>query len=227
MSVSRKGNFESKNIIRFESGQRPAYFKKVKLLLQDLRKTKEYPFCDKKIQTSWSAMMIKSLFNLGQLDSIYIKRAEKALDALMKTLYVDGELFHTTLIHKKPKVKAFLEDYAYLASSLLSAYKHTQDEMHLINAQRMINKALEKFYKNGMWNFSTGEFVTQATIDDNTYISSVSIIVDTLLTCGDLLKDEKYTYFAYKTLEYNSYNLGRKPVLYPHMFTQVLRYLKK
>lgn len=226
MSVTRRGNFESKNIIRFESGHRPAYFDEVKILLQDLRKSRQYPFCDKKIQTSWSAMMINSLFNLGQLDSIYTQRAITALDALIKTLYVDGVLYHTTLIHKKPKIEGFLEDYAYLASALISAYKYTQDEMHLINAQRLVNKALELFYKNGVWNFSEGKFITKAEIYDNTYISPVSVMVDVLLSCGSLLEDNKYTHFAYKTLEYNSYDLGRKPVLFSHMFTQALRYLK-
>ena len=226
MSVSRRGNFESKNIIRFEKGVRPAYFNEVKVLLQGIRKQREYPFCDKKIQTSWSAMMIKSLFTLGQFDETYTQRAIKSLDALMKTLYVDGVLYHTTLIHKPAKIEAFLEDYAYLASALVTAYKHTQDELYLINALRFVNTALEKFYKKGAWNFSAGEFVVKAEIYDNTYISPVSVIVEVMLSCGSLLEDEKYTHFAYKTLEYNSYNLGRKPVLAPHMFTQVLRFLK-
>ena len=33
-------------------------------------------------------------------------------------------------------------------------------------------------------------------------------------------------YFAFKTLEYNSYELGRRPVLYPYMLQQMLRYVK-
>ena len=226
MSVTKEGNFQGKNIVRFEEIAKPSYFSEVKILLQNLRKPRDYPFCDKKIQTSWSAMMIKSLFTLGQIDSTYTARAEKSLDALMKTLYIEGTLYHTTLIHKKPKVEAFLEDYAYLSLALMSAYKFTQDEMHLINAQRLTNKALELFYKNGVWNFSEGEFVTKAEIYDNTYISPVSIMLDVLQSLGTILEDEKYTHFTYKTLEYNSYNLGRKPVLSPYMLVQTLRYIK-
>ncbi|MDQ7045791.1 MAG: DUF255 domain-containing protein [Sulfurimonas sp.] len=181
---------------------------------------------DKKIQTSWSAMMIKALFTLGQVDDQYTKRAIASLDALMKTLYKEGKLYHTMLIDKEPKVEGFLEDYAYLSLAFISAYKHTQDEMHLINAQRLINKSLEKFYRNGLWNFNEGEFLTKAEVHDNTYISPVSIMIDAMLSLASLLEDKKYTHFAYKTLEYNSYELGRKPVLYPHMLTQTLRYLK-
>jgi len=45
-----------------------------------------------------------------------------------------------------------------------------------------------------------------------------------MFSLGILLNDEKYSHFAFKTLEYNSYELGRRPVLYPKMLEQVLRY---
>ena len=226
MEISHHGNFEGKNIIRLENGEKPAYFEDVKVLLQALRKTREYPFIDKKIQTSWSSMMIKSLFILGAIDNKYKQRAIKSLDALLETMYIDGVLYHTTLIHKTPKIEAFLEDYAFLSSALITAYKFTQDEIYLIHAQRFINKALEEFYNKGEWNFSSGEFETKAEISDNTYTSSISIMVDTLLSLGTLLEDEKYTHFAFKTLEYNSYELGRRPVYAPYMLNQMFRYLK-
>ena len=226
MQVTHHGNFEGKNIIRFEGQNRPAYFEEVKILLQDLRKKRDYPFCDKKIQTSWSSMMINALMTLGQVDAKYIQRAIKNLDALLRTMYIDGVLYHTTLIHKTPKVTAFLEDYAFLAKALISAFTMTQDEIYLIHAQRFANKALEEFYNNGEWNFSRGEFVTQAEIYDFTYTSSVSIIVDVLLSLSTLLEDEKYRHFAFKTMEFHSYDFARKPIYAPHMLIQMLRYLK-
>ena len=226
MSITKEGNFEGKNIIRFENGEVPAYFEDVKILFQGLRKTRAYPFCDKKVQVSWSCMMIKALFTLGQVDAKYTSQAQKSLDALMQALYVNGKLHHTTLIHKEPKIGAFLEDYAFASQALLAAYKFTQDELYLIGAQRFTNTALEEFYKNGRWNFSSGEFVTKSEIYDNTYTSEIAVMVDVLLSLGVLLEDEKYTHFAFKTLEYNSYDLGRKPVLSPYLLTQALRYLK-
>lgn len=226
LSVTHHGNFDGKNIISFENAKEPEYFADIKRLLQELRKDREYPFCDKKIQTSWSAMMIKALFTLGQIDSKYTDQAKKSLKALLDTLYLDSKLYHTTLIHKEPKVEAFLEDYAFLSQALLSAYKHTQDEHYLIDAQRFANSALEQFYKNGEWSFSNGEFVTTAEVYDNTYTSSVSVMVDVLITLSTLLEDEKYTHFAFKTMEYNSYELGRKPIYFPYLLTQSFRYLK-
>jgi len=226
MNVTHHGNFEGKNIIRFNTEEQAPYFKDVKILLKDLRKSRQYPFIDKKIQTSWSAMMINALFTLGACDNKYNEKAIKSLDKLLQTMFIDSQLYHTTLIHKQAKIKAFLEDYAFLSQALISAYKFTQDETYLIHAQRFTNTALEEFYTKGMWNFSNGEFETKAEIADNTYTSPVAIIVDVLLSLGILLEDDKYRHFAFKTLEYNSYELGRKPIYFPHMLIQTLRYLK-
>ena len=226
LSVTKNGNFEGKNIIRFRDESGVEGFSEIKRLLQTLRAKREYPFIDKKIQTSWSAMMIKALFNLGKIDSTYTQRAINSLNALLDTMYLESKLYHTTLIHKTPKVEAFLEDYAYLSSALIEAYNATQNELYLIRAQHLANIALEKFYDKGTWRFSVGEFETKAEISDNTYTSSVAIIVDALLSLSTLLEDAKYSHFAFKTLEYNSYELGRRPVIYPCMLRQMLRYLK-
>jgi len=226
LSITEDGNFEGKNIVRLNGENAPKDFENIKFLLRGLRASREYPFIDKKIQTSWSAMMIKSLFNLGKIDKSYAQSAKKSLDALLETMFIDGKLYHTTLIHKAPKVEAFLEDYAFLSQALIEAFNSTQDELYLIRAQHFANLALEKFYDKGVWKFSVGEFETKAEISDNTYTSPVSIIVDVMLSLNTLLEDEKYSHFAFKTMEYNSYELGRRPVIYPYMLRQVLRYLK-
>ena len=227
MNITPHGNFEyGRSVVRFEE-KIPSWFTDVKPLLQTIRAKREYPFIDKKVQTSWSAMLIHALFKLGTADARYFERAKKSLDALLQTMYKEDTLFHTTLIHKEPKVEAFLEDYAFLSQALLSAYKYTQDELYLITAHKLVNKALERFYKNGLWSFSDGEFSVKAETTDNTYTSSVSVMVESMLTLSSLLEDEKYAHFAFKTMEYNSYELGRRPLYYPYMLTQTLRYLKE
>lgn len=225
LSVTQDGNFEGRNIIRFRSDI-PNEFDNIKILLSKLRTSREFPFVDMKVQTSWSSMMIKALFTLGNIDKKYKDKAIKSLDALLDTMFIDSKLYHTTLIHKTPKIEAFLEDYAYLCLALIEAYSSTSNELYLIRAQHFANTALEKFYKDGTWKFSDGEFETVAEISDNTYTSSVSIMIDVLISLTSLLEDDKYIHFAFKTLEYNSYELGRKPVIYPYMLKQTLRYLK-
>ena len=226
ISITPEGNFEGKSIVRLKYNETPSWFEDIKQLLSRLRSKREYPFIDKKVQTSWSSMMITALFKLGAIDKSYKAKAIQALNALKEKIYLDGTLYHTTLIGKKPKVEAFLEDYAFFAQALLEGYKQCGEEIYLIDAQRLANKALEEFYEKGQWSFSSGEFVTQAEISDNTYTSSVSIIIDVLLSLSLLLEDDKYRHFAFKTLEYNSYELGRKPIYTPTMLAQTLRYVK-
>ena len=225
LHVSDQGNFEGRNIIRYEERVQTDWFANVMNILSSIRATRKYPFIDKKVQTSWNAMMIKALFTLSYVDVRYNDIAKEHLDTLLKTMFMDGQLYHSTLIHKVPKVKAFLEDYAFMGVALIAAYEATSDELYLINAQKFANKALEEFYDKGRWFFSTGEFTTQAEISDNTYPSTVSVMIDLLLSLGSL-GEEKYRTFAFKTLEYNSYDLGRKPIYTPYMLSQMLRYLK-
>ncbi|MBA1433584.1 MAG: thioredoxin domain-containing protein [Epsilonproteobacteria bacterium] len=227
MNITPHGNFEhGKSVVRFEK-EIPEWFADVKPLLQAIRAKREYPFIDKKVQTSWSAMLINALFKLSAVDTLYYERAKKSLDALLETMYKEDTLFHTTLIHKEPKIEAFLEDYVFLSQALLSAYKYTQDELYLITAHKLVNKALERFYKNGLWSFSDGEFAVKAETTDNTYTSSVSVMVESMLTLSSLLEDDKYRHFSFRTMEYNSYDLGRRPLYYPYMLTQALHYLKE
>ncbi len=226
LDIMPSGNFEGKNIVRIED-QKPQEWNKIKTVLQDIRKTREYPFIDKKIQTSWNAMFIDALFDLGCVDAKFIDQAKKSLEKLLTTMFVDETLYHTTMAEKTPKVGAFLEDYAFLAKALLNSYQKTADELYLIKAQYFINHALSEFYDQGVWYFSQGDFQTKAELYDATYTSSIAIMVDNLLTLSGLLGDEKYRTFAFKTLEYNSYDLSRKPVYYPYMFTQMMRYLKE
>lgn len=223
LGVSSGGNFEGKNIIRVDDGELDA---NVKTLLAKLRQSREYPFVDKKIQTSWSAMMIKSLFVLGNIDVSYRQKGIETLDALLRVMFVDGVLYHTALIHKEPKVEGFLEDYGYLAVALLEGYASTHNELYLVRAHQLVNGALERFYNNGVWRFSCGEFETKAEISDNTYASSVSLMVDALLTLALYVEDEKYSHFAFKTMEYNSYEIARRPIVYPYLLRNVLRYVK-
>jgi uncharacterized protein YyaL (SSP411 family) len=222
MNITKEGNFKGKNIIRIDA-QTFEEFDDMRKILSEMRRDKEQPFYDKKVQTSWSCMMIKSLFTLGSIDDTYNKKAVDALNQLLKTMYIDEKLYHSTLLGKTPKVEAFLEDYAFLSDALLNAYKYTGKDIYIIQAQRFINTALEKFYKTGAWNFSDRDFEVKAEIYDNTYTSSVAIMVDALFTLSSHLKDEKYAHFAFKTLEYNSYELARRPVLYPKMLEQVIR----
>ncbi|RLA75216.1 MAG: thioredoxin domain-containing protein [Epsilonproteobacteria bacterium] len=227
LGMSKEGNFKGKNIIRIDDSMQQTipYYQEAITALKKRRAKRTYPFIDKKVQVSWNAMMIKSLFRAGRIDSDYLKIATESLNALTETMYLDGELYHSALIGKKPKVKAFLEDYAYLSDLLIEAYRSTADEIYLIMAVKLANSAIEKYYEQGKWKFSRGEFETDADIYDTSYPSSIATMLSALLSISSLV-DPVYKKFVFKTLELFSYDVMRQPISTPNMSKMIMRYLK-
>ncbi len=105
-------------------------------------------------------------------------------------------------------------------------YQSTFDEVYLIRAQQLCNKALELFYQNGAWYFSRGDFPTLCELDDGSYPSAMAVMVDSLLSLGSLI-DTKYRHFAFKSLEYVSIKLMKSPIYYPKLTEQCVRFLKE
>jgi len=180
---------------------------------------------DKSIITSWNSMMISTLFIASTLDKKYKSIAIESLESLLSTLYINDTLYHSTIINAKPKINAFLEDYAYLGETFITAYQSTLDESYLIKATHFANILIEQFYKHGKWNFSNGSFSVEEEIFDSIYPSSLSIASSLLMSISSLV-DTNYKKFVFKTLELNSYNLMRQPLSSPTLTQLLLRYLK-
>jgi len=228
LHITPKGNFEGKNIVRVDdpSGIDIPYYAEAIEALRKRRDDKRiYPFIDTKVIVSWNAMMITTLFQAGRVEKKYLKQAKKSLDKLLETMYINAQLFHSTLIGKEPKIQAFLEDYAYLGEALVEAYESTLDETYLIIATKLANNAIEKYYQHGKWKFSRGEFETDADIHDISYPSSVSTMISFLHSLSSLV-DTVYKKFVFKTLEIHSYDVMRQPISSPKMSCMVIRYLK-
>jgi uncharacterized protein YyaL (SSP411 family) len=228
LHITKEGNFEGKNIVRVDDPKSidiPYYTEAITALKKRREDKRVYPFIDKKVNVSWNAKMVTALFKASRIDSKYLKPAMKSLDKLLSTMYIHSQLFHSTLIGKEPKIHAFLEDYAYLSEALIEAYESTLDEMYLITATKLINASIEKYYENGKWKFSRGEFETNADIYDTSYPSSVSTILNALYSISSLV-DVVYKKFVFKTLEVHSYDVMRQPISTPKMSRMVIRYLK-
>ena len=227
LHITKSGNFEGKNIIRINDPKSidEKYYKEAMKGLRKHREKRTYPFIDKKVIVSWNAMMINTLFRASRTDSKYLKTAIKSLDKLLTTMYINSQLFHSTLMGKDPKIKAFLEDYAFLCEALVEAYESTLDETYLITATKLANSAIDKYYENGRWKFSRGEFETDADIYDSSYPSSVSTMISALYSISSLV-DTIYKKFVFKTLEIHSYDVMRQPISTPKMSRMVIRYLK-
>ncbi len=226
LQITERGNYEGKNIVRCEDPARYSWWPKVREILRSIREDREYPFLDKKVITSWNAMMIKALFMAAHTDQRHLEPATHSLNRLLKSMYRDGILYHSALIGSEPKIEAFLEDYAYLCDALLQAYRTTLDESWLELADKLAGKAERLFYEEGKWYFSRGEFPTEADISDTSYPASSAIMTNVLLTLGSL-HDESRIETAFRTLEYNSIKIVKQPIWRSAIVTAALRYLKE
>ena len=227
LNITKNGNFEGKNIVRLNNIKetKHPYLKDALLALKKRREKRDYPTIDNKVITSWNAMMVSTLFKAARVDTKYLEIANSSLNTLLNTMQINGELYHSTIIGKQPKIKAFLEDYSYLSYALVEAYKTTLDEVHLINATKLANSAIEKYFNHGLWKFSKGEFETKETINDTSYPSSLSVMIDVLYSISSLV-DPIYKKFVFKTLEIHSYDVMRQPLATPKLSYMVIRYLK-
>jgi uncharacterized protein YyaL (SSP411 family) len=223
LDIGKIGNFEGKNILNLQEIERYAGFDAELAILKKLRAKRVYPFIDKKIITSQNAMMVSALFAMADMDANYLKTARRSLAAVLTACYSDGELVHSFLIGHAPKGGAFLEDYAYLAEALLSAYDVTAEAEWLALAQELANKALARFYRNGKWLFSDGEFVTDDDPADSSYPSATAVMAGVLVSLG-YLADGKYLGFAFKTIEYASLTIARYPAFCATFVKAAMRY---
>jgi len=229
LHITPEGNFEGKNIVRVDDPARteqiPYYKEAIEALRQRREKKRIYPFIDKKVIVSWNAMMITALFKASRVDDKYLESAKRSLESLLGSMYINSQLFHSTLIGKTPKIHAFLEDYAYLCEALIEAYESTLDETYLILAQKLANNAIEKYYAQGFWKFSRGEFEINADIYDSSYPSSLATMINALHSVSSLI-DPVYKKFVFKSLEIHSYDVMRQPISTPKMASVAIRYLK-
>ncbi|HIO90730.1 MAG TPA: thioredoxin domain-containing protein [Campylobacterales bacterium] len=190
---------------------KPKAYTEVLSLLKEMREAKSYPFIDKKINTAWNAMMIKSKFEAG-----YIKSAKKSLDALLNLMYKNAVLYHQTLLPNKPKQEGLLEDYAFLADCLFIAYQVTLDKEYLELFRSLTRKSVELFYKEERWRESTDSFVTFATLEDNNYASELSINLENILKLSVVDADFKLQSIVKKTISDFSQLINSYPSYYPN-----------
>ncbi len=229
LELTRKGNFindkeafEAKTHINFYSKKRPKNFEKIKPNLEAIRKNRDYPFIDKKINTAWNAMMIEALFRSAAIDKKYVKLGNERLMALLRKMYLKGVLYHQTFLEKAPQQKALLEDYAFLISALLEAYKQTYKTEYYYLAKTLSDEAIEKFYAK-QWVLSDDDLRVNADMLDKYYTAAMNKMLRALLKLANLSAERKYLDIVKQTLANTSALLKKEPFSYASLMQVLLR----
>jgi len=162
-----------------------------KAILKKLREPKTFPFTDKKVITSWNAMMIKSLFIASKIDAKYLSFASNSLDALVAKMYSNTVLYHQCLSPNKLTKKAFLEDYSFLIDTLLAGYDRTYEKRYLALATKLTKEAIAKFYHAKKWYLDEKHFAL-AQYNDKYYTSPLGRFFHDMISVAHLTYDLKF-----------------------------------
>jgi len=201
MGIEEDGNIDGDfSHTHITSEQVPKGVEALKLYLKKVSSKRTFPFVDKKIITSWNAMMIKALFSASKIQSTYLTLAEKRLDALLRLMYKEESLYHQTLLGKLPTQKALLEDYAFLIDALLAGYSRTYNERYLQLCVTLAKDVIEKLYRNKRWYLSNDGIQAYADFDDKYYTSALSKMLENLVSLGALENNLAFTDIVKETL---------------------------
>ena len=227
LDIKTDGNYDSEYALpHLTSTKKPKNFEKILSLIKDIKEKRIFPFVDKKIITSWNAMMIKTKLEASFIKPRYKKEALLSLKNLLKIMQKsDGSLYHQTFDTNKPKQDGLLEDYAYLSDTLLSAYKITLKAKYLQNALKLTNIAIKNFYKNGKWYLDKSK-MTLADGDDSYYTSALSIMLKDILNLATLKSSLYLKQIFTKTLFDFKSQMITNSLKYAQMTDNLLRYKK-
>jgi len=212
LGIEEDGNIDGElSNLHITSQVVPAEIEKVKAYLTALSLKREFPFLDTKIITSWNAMMIKALYAASRIDEKYTALAEKRLSALLTLMRQKDILYHQTLLGKKPKQKALLEDYAFLMDALIEGYLKTYNKHYLLLLKTLAKESKEKFYKENRWYLSDDSIDALADFDDKYYTAALSLVLEDFVRVASLTEALEYNEIVKKTLKAEGAVLEKSP----------------
>ena len=157
------------------------------------------PFRDEKILTAWNGLMITAMARAGRIlqEPRFTAAAEAAAQFILQKMtdqtggllrrYKDG----------RAGIPGFLEDYAYLAASLLDLYEATFNAKYLQEAVRYARETVRLFY-DGAGSFYLTQEGAEALIHrpkdaaDASTPAGGSVAVMTLLRLASFVQDEAF-----------------------------------
>jgi uncharacterized protein YyaL (SSP411 family) len=165
------------------------------------RDRRESPFIDRTFYTSLNGMLISAYLRAFRVlkDKRLKEFSLKSLDKIMRSHFINNELFHTE------GIKAVLDDYIHLIDALIAAYEVTGDPSYFIQADELMELCIKKFWdKDEGGFFDTDEEILGIRlkgIEDIPHPSTTSLGIMLLLKLYFITKKEKYLQYAETVLK--------------------------
>ena len=196
-------------------------------LLKKMRQKRVYPFIDKKIITAWNAMYIEAKLRAFVIEERYKKEALDSLEALLSSMSGKSKLYHQKYLDNAPKKEAFLDDYAYLLSALITAYEVTLDKKYLKKAEHIYDKAKKRFKTKKGWLYTKKDKKLPVRIDDSYFSSGYAVLLHSLMSLAELGYDLKLYSEVKKEIDKKSALIFHNPASFPTFTRLVFRYQYK
>ncbi len=138
--IKPEGNWENKIILVEKEKPNKIILKK----LSEIRMRRNKPFFDDKTQLDLNSLMVSALVAANAIlpEKKYLKLAEELFSKIEKK-YLENKIFHSY-----SENIVFIEDYAFLISSLIDLSDKTMNFKYKNLAKKLSHEAINKFYLN-------------------------------------------------------------------------------
>ena len=187
--VKPEGNWEKKIILV----EREKPNKTILNKLLEIRKKRNKPFFDDKTQLDLNSLMLSALVTANEIlpEKKYLKLAEDFFSKIEKR-YIKNKIYHS---YSQDIV--FIEDYAFLISSLIDLSDKTMNFKYKNLAKKLLYEAINKFYlsdknifqKNPISNDDV--FFKPIDIGDNTIPNGNAVMLINLVRLGMMEEAKK------------------------------------
>ena len=231
-NVTSAGNFEGRNILYISKNletvakalglellEAKALLTSAHKELYEIREKRPLPLRDEKILSGWNGLMISAFVEAYNIlgDKKYLAQAEKSSEFIWKNMYKEGRL-HRSWREGEAYIGAYLEDYAFYMSALLSLFEATGD-MKWFERTLKLDQILEKHFEDkpggGFFRVSKKEdllLVREKPLYDGAEPSGNSLAAMNLLRLSELTGDKSYKERAGKTLRALAATLVKSPI---------------
>ncbi len=195
------------------------------------REARVRPGRDDKIVTSWNALAIRGLADIGQqLDrSDCLAAASRAVDFLYQTHWQQGRLFATSC-NGQARLNAYLDDYAFLIDGLLGLLSTRWRDSDLTFAVALADALLEHFEDsdNGGFFFTSHDHESliqrSKPLGDDLLPSGNGVAVRGLTELGSLLGESRYLDAAERALRAGMTEMERWPSAHATLIRALLEH---
>ena len=197
--MSERGNFEGRNI-PVRATPDPPHRDELRRRLYEARAERVWPGLDDKRLTGWNALMVSALADAGAAleEPLYRDAAVDCADFLVTRLRdAEGRLLRS-YNRGQARLRAVLEDHAFLLEALIALYEATFDPRWFAEARALADEIVERFSDadNGGF-FSTAEdherlIARRKDIEDNPVPAGQSAACLGLLRLGALTGEHRY-----------------------------------